>query len=266
VLGRDVASWTYYLKTGYTDYVQKVKHGFERQPIDKRLLDELWTRLDETRRVLYVSRQLGRAPAYELKVSSIEFAKIIDQRVHSSELASHRTLFGQVLLEISRLLPADSRNEAKAVYEYSRSCLGPDNEITLSALIPQVRDPTRIVQWFASEVLRVMACIAVADRKLREPEVAVIASAMKAIGTALAEEDLVRLIVAECKDIAKRGPTDVMREACERLQSLRGLPPAAFVVECAESVSVCETEINEVAFSLLSMLKKATGEHSGNCA
>ncbi len=120
-------------------------------------------------------------------------------------------------------------------------------------------DPSGIGEWFASEVLCVMACIAVADRKLRSSEVAVMSSVMKSLCLVLNEEELTLKIVAACKEISKADLSIALRKSCDKLQGLKGTPPAAFLLKCAESVSRSNGPASDPEDAILSALRESLG-------
>lgn len=130
-----------------------------------------------------------------------------------------------------------------------------DNDRPLVTLI----DPSGICQWFAWEVLEVLACIAVADRKLRGSEVTSIASTMTALGVPLSADELTNRIVSTCKQIAKRDTRAVLQTVCDKLQPLRGLPPAAFLIRSAEAVSQAEGVPGDTERDLLALLSASLG-------
>lgn len=121
-------------------------------------------------------------------------------------------------------------------------------------------DPSGIGQWFARRAMRVMACIAVADRKLRLPEVSAISSAMKSLGSPLSEDQLRDAIVAACKDVSKGNVAAVLSEVCNELRPLQRSRPATFLIKHAELVSRAEGAPGDAEAAMLITLRESLGE------
>lgn len=233
-------------------------------------------RLDATRSLFdLVMRLQQEAPATILPAHRIRQLSVIGDLLAQiggslgslapdTLLDDHRRLVGalaaawpSILTQSSALASAGNRDESPDAPEEASPRL-----CNTQPLIPLETDPSGVIAWFAGLAFRVMASLAVADRKLRSAEVGVIAQRLRTIGVVAEDDHLQQLIIAECKNVAGIGAERCLQAACEQLRPFCGSRPAVFIVDCALAVAAAEGSPADPEKTLLATLTSSLNKAS----